>query len=294
MKLRKTQQDDLLMYLNGQYRIIKVRTITNETLRVLAEEIIDRLNRGEKSAGREVYREEDWYDELQIDEAGKETPLLPMEAINLVVGRDIDNIIPKGMSHSVGKFIRVLEDYLPNEILYSDRWKAAVVRAVETDVYYEKEKTKVLSSWTWEKIFPSLFTFSQCLHVEPQWEDMMSKQTFASIEVFQKSFIHAASLGTGSFDKDKAFLVSLCIGNAYDGFRVPNGASYFITSAVYLVKALSFESIDQKSDLNAWNNLDPCEILERMFIASPGNPIPLWVGRDRCAGQGVQCPADSQ
>ena len=30
------------------------------------------------------------------------------------------------------------------------------------------------------------------------------------------------------------------------------------------------------------------------FIASPGNPIPLWVGRDRCAGQGVQCPADSQ
>lgn len=76
-------------------------------------------------------------------------------AINLALGRQLDDKIPDCMSEITGQWLMHVQDAMPKEMRNSAAWKDLLPAAAATGRDHEQSRLKIITDWLYETVLPA-------------------------------------------------------------------------------------------------------------------------------------------
>ena len=110
---------------------------------------------------------------------GDEEAACSVAEINLALTGRLTDKIPECMSPAIGEWIIVVQDAMPDEIRWSEEWKALLPRAAGTgrDPKDEAARRGVLLEWMWGTVLPSIQPMADRLGFGAEWAAMCAERT---------------------------------------------------------------------------------------------------------------------
>lgn len=102
-------------------------------------------------------------------------------AINIALTGRLSDEIPECMSLVIGKWIREIQDSMPDEIRNSSGWKSLLSLAAGTgrDTALEQRREALLLDWMWVDVLPQLQPIADASGFGAEWCTMLTDRTLA-------------------------------------------------------------------------------------------------------------------
>ena len=181
-------------------------------------------------------------------------------AINLAMTGKLTDDIPDCMSEVLGKATIILQDYMPDDMRNSARYKAWLPNAAGTGRDREKERLDVLLDWMWGTVLPELQPTADARGFGAEWRRMCAERS--------KDAADAARDAAADADADAAtaaaYAADTPLHAAYATSRSADYAAYATSrSADYAARAATAARSTAYADA-LWERVDPIGVLERM------------------------------
>jgi hypothetical protein len=108
---------------------------------------------------------------------GTEEEACSIAAINLVLTGELTDRIPECMSLVTGRWIRRVQDPMPDEIRNSPEWKALLPLAAGTGREHEEERRAIVLDWMWGTVLPTVQPVADRYGFGMEWRVMCEERT---------------------------------------------------------------------------------------------------------------------
>lgn len=171
---------------------------------------------------------------------GTEESACSIAAINLALTGELTDDIPACMSEVIGRWIITVQDAMPAEIRNSARWKTLLPLAAGTGRAKESERIAIILDWMWCTTLPSLQQIADKYGFGGTWSEMCELKTPAAAYAAADAAAYAARAAARAAADAAA--------------RAARAADAAADAA-------------DAADAAAWENFDPCAVLEKLIEA---------------------------
>lgn len=177
---------------------------------------------------------------------GNKESACSIAAINLAMTGKLTDDIPDCMSVVLGRATIRLQDFMPDEMRNSARYKAWLPTAGGTGLDREEERLAVLLDWMWITVLPQLQPIADENGFGKEWRTMCSERTEKAADAARaaaRAAVYAADAANAA---------------AWAAFESAEAAY----AAVYAADAA--RAAAWAADAGFWEKVDPIGVLERM------------------------------
>jgi hypothetical protein len=188
---------------------------------------------------------------------GDEHSACSIAAINLALYGRLTDEIPGCMSEVIGRWVIVVQDAMPGALRNSARWKSLLPLAAGTGREQEQERLDIILDWMWDIVLPSLQPLADQHGFGAQWQKMTTERTAESANAAANA---AAGVARATWAAEEAARAEV------EAARAEVEAA---VAATTWVTAWAAEAAEAEAE--AWENFDPCELLERLIKIDSNN-----------------------
>ena len=174
---------------------------------------------------------------------GDEESACTLAAINLAMSGKLTDDIPDCMSEVLGKAAIGLQDFMPDEMRNSARYKRLIPDMPGTGRAQEQERLAILMDWMWSVVLPQIQPIADEHGFGAKWQSMCREKTAAAAAVYAAT--HAARA---------AARAAAAVGAADDADDAARAAA----------------AAAARDDF--WETIDPIGVLERMTYLTGDRP----------------------
>ena len=191
-------------------------------------------------------------------------------AINLALSGEPTDNIPDCMSEVIGLWIIAAQDAMPDDVRNSKRWKSLLPLAAGTGRDDEQERLKIILSWMWEIVLPSLQPLADQQGFGQQWQQMTTERTVESA-LAAEAGAGAWSAALAAWSAEQAAVAWAAEAASAAGAARAAGAAEAALAALAAWSAVAAAWATERAAraaaawADAWADFDPCGLLERLI-----------------------------
>jgi hypothetical protein len=214
-------------------------------------------------------------------------------AINLALTGELTDQVPDCMSLVIGRWVRRIQDAIPDTMRNGEQWKMLLPVAAGTgrDPDDERRRLSLVMEWLWETVLPSVQPVADRYGYGEEWRRMTTAKTVAAAAAKTVAAAADAAAARAADDAD-AYAAAAYAAAAYaaDATRAAADAAadayaaayaaYVTVDAAYVAAyagayaaayaaadAAAYAAADAAADAAAWERFDPPGLLERLITA---------------------------
>jgi hypothetical protein len=204
---------------------------------------------------------------------GTEEEACSIAAINLVLTGQLTDEIPDCMSMVIGRWVRRIQDTMPDTMRNSERWKALLPVAAGTgrDPGDERRRLDLIMEWMWATVLPSVQPVADRHGFGEEWRRMTTA--------------NAAAVDAAADAADAAAVVAAVVAAyaAYAAYAVAAYAAYAAKAAAaacadaacadaaYAAYAANAANAAANAAAAAWETFDPPGLLAQLIDVGNDN-----------------------
>ena len=100
-----------------------------------------------------------------------------IQAINIALTGKPGMDTPNCMSETMGDWIIVVQDSIPDTLRNSQEWKELLSRAADTQRHQEEERNSIILEWMWDKVLPHITETLDHKGARDSWKTMIEERT---------------------------------------------------------------------------------------------------------------------
>ena len=189
---------------------------------------------------------------------GDEHAACSIAAINLALTGRLTDAIPDCMSRVVGQWIITVQDAMSFKIRNSPRWKGLLPLAAGTGREHEEERIALILDWMWGTVLPTLQPLADARGFGADWRRMTTERT---VEAARAAEAAAEARLVGSVRPAK---VAATAAWAKTWATRAEKAQVWAEEAASAAARVA-EEAEKAAKTPAWEQFDPCALLERLI-----------------------------
>jgi len=187
---------------------------------------------------------------------GSKESACSIAAINLAMTGTLTDEIPDCMSEVLGQATIGLQEYMPNEMRNTLRYKTLLPDMAGTGREHEEERIDIILSWMWTVVLPQLQPMADENGFGKKWKTMCKLKKARAAEDTGFAVEDTGSAGDFDIFADVANIASSAAYN-YDD-------AYYAETASAASEVVNLAAIASGAAADFWKTVDPIGVLERM------------------------------
>jgi hypothetical protein len=185
-------------------------------------------------------------------------------AINLALTNTMTDDIPACMSKVIGHWIIGAQDFMPDAMRNSARWKALLPLAAGTGRGHERKRLDIILDWLWRVVLPDLQPQADAGGYGAAWRHMCEARTDEAAEAAAEA---AARATTATTARAAAARAARAAAEAAEAAETTARAAEVAAWAAWTAEAAAAAeaAAEVAAWATAWGRFDPCSVLERLI-----------------------------
>jgi hypothetical protein len=193
-----------------------------------------------------------------------------LAAINLALTGKLTDKIPDCMSLILGTWITHIQDYMPDELRNSKKWKALLPEAAGTGRDREDERLHIIIDWMWEIVLPQVLPFAHEHGFGDEWQHMLDARTPEAAEEVRNAayanFVTNTPCESLIYDNREVMSAATV---AFDVKNVAEDTAHVVDIDDYVcITSFATNAATNTANLDTpafWTQVNPCSLLQRLI-----------------------------